>query len=291
MKPNFFIIGAPKCGTTSMANWLRSNPQVFMPVEKEPSFFNEDALRAHYTTLEKYESLFLPVTKQHRAVGEATSTYLESSVAVQRILDYQPDARFIVMLRTPLEMVVSLHAEELSILNEEIDTFEEAWAAQQDRARGKRIPTFCRAPSLLAYGPRCRLGGQLRQLGKWVASDRVHVAFLEDFQSDPESAYRDVTDFLGVDAEALPDFAPANPRHKHRFRQLVRFMRAYEAATLRIDFHHQTGIMARIRGWNRAPAQRTELSDAMRIRLIDYYRDDVRLLEELTGRDLGHWLS
>jgi hypothetical protein len=86
-KPTFFIIGAPKCGTTSLAAWLGTHPDAFMSPTKEPDFFNTDD-RQGVTSLSEYEELFREARNNHIAVGEASVWYLSSSHAVHNILDY-----------------------------------------------------------------------------------------------------------------------------------------------------------------------------------------------------------
>src|SRR5580658_6173851 len=113
-KPNFFILGAPKCGTTSLAAWLGRHLAIFIPATKEPNFFNTDDNReAIYgvATLDAYEALFAAATAAQPAIGEASAFYLSSAVAVANILRYQPNARFIVMLCNPIDMAPALHAE------------------------------------------------------------------------------------------------------------------------------------------------------------------------------------
>jgi hypothetical protein len=107
-KPNFFIIGAAKCGTTSLSVWLGGHPQIFMSSMKEPHFFNNDDRQA-IRTLDDYEALFWSATEEHIAIGEASVWYLSSADAVPAILQYQPEAKFIVMLRNPVEMAPALH--------------------------------------------------------------------------------------------------------------------------------------------------------------------------------------
>src|SRR4030042_1778226 len=91
-KPDFFIIGAPKGGTTSLAAWLADHPQVYMSSAKEPHFFNTDEPHHLSRSLSKYESLFEGAGIEHRAVGEASTGYLLSQVAVSNILNYNADA-------------------------------------------------------------------------------------------------------------------------------------------------------------------------------------------------------
>ena len=71
-KPNLFILGAPKCGTTSLWAWLSTHPNIFSPTEKELHFFNTDDDRRGVTTLEEYEALFRDVRKEHIAIGEGS---------------------------------------------------------------------------------------------------------------------------------------------------------------------------------------------------------------------------
>ena len=108
-KPDFFILGAPKCGTTSLADWLREHPSIFMCGPKEPHYFNSDSEHHGAVDLPHYESLFEDADDSHLAVGEASVWYLVSETAVDNILQYQPRARFIICIRNPVEMAVSLH--------------------------------------------------------------------------------------------------------------------------------------------------------------------------------------
>jgi hypothetical protein len=90
-KPNFFILGAPKCGTTSLWSWLRAHQDIFMSYVKEPNFFNSDD-NLGISNLTDYEELFRGASVSHAAVGEASVWYLSSAVAIQNILQYQPEA-------------------------------------------------------------------------------------------------------------------------------------------------------------------------------------------------------
>src|SRR5262245_35065298 len=83
-KPTFFIIGAPKCGTTSLAAWLADHPDIFMSPTKEPHYFNTDHKR-YLNSLAGYEQLFEDATDRHSAVGEASVWYLYSANAVENI--------------------------------------------------------------------------------------------------------------------------------------------------------------------------------------------------------------
>ena len=100
--PNFFIVGAPKCATSSLSNWLQRHPQVFMSEWKEPRFFDTDLKVRMRVDEEAYRRLFRGADpQQHRAVGEATPWYLYSRVAVPSILRFAPDAKLLLLSLLP----------------------------------------------------------------------------------------------------------------------------------------------------------------------------------------------
>src|ERR1700730_10200553 len=113
--PDFFIVGHHKCGTTALYEMLRRHPQIYMPELKEPRFFASD-LRALLgtapgglpQTYEEYLALFDPAEPQQR-VGEASPSYLRSSVAAGAIAEVAPAARSTAILREPASFVRSLH--------------------------------------------------------------------------------------------------------------------------------------------------------------------------------------
>ena len=162
-KPNFFIVGAAKAGTTSMHEYLCAHPDIFMPsgadlrltrnALKEPYFFGSDLDIAEYWSIrdrEQYLSLFVDAGNAKR-IGEASVWYLPSTEAASEIKQFNPNAKIIIMLRNPVDMVYSLHGQFLRSGNEDIVDFEEALNVQEDRRNGRRIPTSAHFPGGLQY--------------------------------------------------------------------------------------------------------------------------------------------
>lgn len=116
MKPNFVIVGALKAGTTSLAEWLRSHPDVFIPELKEPRFFLYDERNRMHRARSRavfpirssgeYKDLFRGA-ESFKAVGEASPQYLHSAIACGRLLESLPDARIVVSLRHPVKRAYS----------------------------------------------------------------------------------------------------------------------------------------------------------------------------------------
>ncbi len=138
--PNFFIVGAPKCGTTALSEYLREHPNVFMCSPKEPKYFDFDFNYPIEWTEKSYLNLYSKADpKRHHAIGEASVTYHYSECAISRILKLNPESKFIIMLRNPVDLVRSWHAQEIFTGQENISDFEKGLA----RRRGEEAGTRC----------------------------------------------------------------------------------------------------------------------------------------------------
>jgi hypothetical protein len=292
-KPNFFFIGAPKCGTTALANWLREHPRIFMTQRpKEPMFFDNDIFNPDRMSLKQYESLFRNADDTHLIVGEATTSYVRSLEAVRNILEYSPSARFLVAIRNPVEMAPSVHAQALYTQHEEIADFKEAWQAQEDRMHGKRLPKNCRNdPARLIYADVCRLGEQVERLFRQVSRDRVMVVFMDDMRADARRVYLDILDFLGVPDDGRSDFLSANVRKRVKLPVLGRMLSyVWQHKRLLGLQGVQTGALEKLHAWNEVPMTPGKPDEQFRKELIACFEEDIRLLGELTGRDISDWL-
>jgi hypothetical protein len=288
-KPNFFIIGAPKCGTTSLATWLSGHPNVFMSAVKEPHFFNSDD-RRFISTLEAYENLFRAANRSHCAVGEASVWYLSSTEAVQNILAYQPDARFIVMVRNPVEMAPSLHAEMLISGHENVHDFSAAWYCQEERRQGRQLPPLSWARRRFLYGDVCKLGAQLQRLLSRVPASRVLAIVLDDIGEDPRAEYLRVLRFLGLKDDGRIDFAIYNKAKKLRWPGLTRVIFDMMQIKTRLGVSLGLNLWDRVSKLNTVEAPHAQLPPETEMVLRDYFASDIELLGKLLGVNFEHWL-
>src|SRR5690349_14743565 len=116
--PVFFIIGAPRCGTTALAGALRSHPQICFSIPKEPHYFTR--LKPGWN-LGRVLVDYLPLYFKHwpgpgTMLADGSTSYLYSDQAIDAIQRCFPQARFIVMARNPLEMIPSYHTKMLELL-------------------------------------------------------------------------------------------------------------------------------------------------------------------------------
>lgn len=291
-KPDFFILGAPKCGTTSMDAWLSEHPSIYM-AEKEPHYFNTDHKNRKITDSAAYHALFAAATDTHLAIGETSVRYLYSQHAVANILNYNRSAKFIVMLRNPLDMAYSWHNQIYLSGLEQVKNFAQAWHLQDRRLAGHDIHD-CAEPKMLNYGAVCSLGEQLQRLYNQVSADRVHLIFFDDLQQDGQKAYQAVLKFLAIADDQqnfTPEFKIHNAAQIRRIRLLIYLRPLFHRIKSTLGIESNFGISEFIQRKNIKTQNRQPLSDDMRNTLIDYFGDDVALLARLTDRNLTHWLQ
>jgi hypothetical protein len=290
-RPNFFIVGAPKCGTTALSQYLRDHPHVFFSSQKEPHYFALNMPRYRTVTREcDYLGLFGAAEPRHPALGEGSGYYLYSGVALEQLREFNPDARIIVMFRHPVDLVYSLHAHYLYRGNEDEPDFARAWDLQEERRHGRRIPALCRDPKILLYRDLASLGRQCTRLLDLFPRDQVKFIRAEDFRARPADIYEETLAFLGVEPDGRREFAPVNESKALRSRAVGAFMHAPPKSLVRLARRctrllrvQRLGLIPRLRAMNTRPYRRPPLDDAFRARLAGAFREDTQILATLVG--------
>jgi hypothetical protein len=235
--PDFFIVGHPKSGTTALYRMLRSHPQIFMPA-KEPWFFatRADAPAARRPTgagktpetLDQYLSLFDAAGPEQR-LGEASTSYLVSSFAAERIAELQPAARIVAIIREPASFLRSLH---LQLLQNHVETEKDllrAIALEPERREARNVPRGEYWPQATQYSEHVQYVEQLRRYQALFASEQVLVLVYDDFRSDNEATVRRLLRFLEVSDTAHIDVTDANPTVRIRSQRLHELIHAVAA--------------------------------------------------------------
>lgn len=301
--PDFFMVGAPRCGTTALTNWLKNHPNVCLSKPKEPHYFTKvealipDAdVQTHY--LEASYWHYDPAV--HRRLGEGSVSTLYSPEAIARILSLNPEARFVAVVRNPLEMLPSYHLLLLYYLEEDEEDFERAWRLQASRAAGESIPPRCLDPRLLQYEEMARLGKHVGELFRVAGRDHCLVIVYDDLAADPRATYRTLLDFLGLEYHE-PDLRRRNVSRGYRFgwlhrlvyrppliqpRKLIGFVagRTRKGGRSRLK-----RLRKRLIQWNTVPRRPAPLSPALRREIVAALGADVEELGKLLDRDLSSW--
>jgi hypothetical protein len=301
-QPNLFVVGAPKCGTTALFEYLRTHPEIYLSSLKEPHYFAEDLPgQRDVTTLDDYHRLFEPAQPRHKVVGEASVLYLMSTVALKNIRQYNPSARIIAMVRNPAEMAVSLHQQLVYSFYEDRRDFLAGWNLQERRRHGHDIPAGCRDATVLQYGRTCRLGEQLARLYSLFPREQVHVIVFDDLKRTPLTVYRETLRFLGVPDDGRNQFPTINAQKRHRLDWLGRcllsppaFLNRWRDRIIR-DYGTRRSLFSQaavglgrlFEKLNATASSRKTLDASTKRRLRETFHDDVAHLSDLLGRNLS----
>lgn len=303
-KPDFFIVGAPKCGTTAMQDYLSQHPDIFMPDAKPPlyrgkelHFFGSD-LKANRKILTKEEYLsHFREAKDEKRVGEATVWYLYSKRAAFEIKEFNPSSKIIIMLRKPVEMLYSYHSQLVYNGDEFIEDFRAALHAEPDRKRGLLGPRQSSIPiERFFYREVVRYHEQVKRYFDVFGRENVHIIIFDDFETDISRVYRETLRFLDVDEDFEPSFKVINPNKKVRSKFLRDFLRnpphvAQWFAKYFIPMSAGRGFIEMLKDYNTKFELLEPMDTELRKQLQSEFAPEVEKLSELLGRDLTHWSS
>lgn len=296
-RPNFLIVGAPKAGTTSLCHYLGQHPHVFMSTPKEPHFLATDlgGYREVRTRLD-YEQLFAGAGPAQRRLGEASVFYLYSQFAARHARHYLPDARIIVMLRNPVDLIQSLHAQLVYSRDEDKADLATAWKLNSCRKNGYRIPPRCRCSTVLWYDEIAKQGEQVARWQRYFPPHRIKFVCFDDFVADTGAAYREVLEFLDLPDDGRTSFEPQNVRKRQKSGLLAdftertpRWLVSLALRTKQALGIERWGVLDRLRRWNVCAAERRTATRSLRAEIRAKYAQDVARLSSLIGRDLSHW--
>jgi len=299
LKPNFFIVGAPKSGTTALYEYLKQHPQVYFPNQKEICYLCSDlTIRTPHLTEGEYLSYYAEATNQN-AVGDGFVLHLLSKDAAKEIKAFNPDAKIIIMLRNPVQMVHSFHSQLVFNGDEPLDDFEKALDAEMDRRSGTRIPAYYRCPvEAFFYTSVAKYYEQVLRYKAIFGEDKLHIVLFEDFKSNTEQEYRKILQFLQLQ-EVMPNsFDVINANKGVRSRTFLSFLMSppgFIKAIGRLLFPHhtkrRTWLMDILWSLNAKNKPRNLLTKELKQRLVDMYKGDIEQLGQLLNRDLSHWLK
>ena len=197
LKPDFIIVGAPKCGTTSLWGYLSQHPKVFMPSKKEPMFFcgyeknftgplSNGYNSSMITDTDEYLQLFAQA-KSEQITGEASTDYFKSGFR------WNPKTKIIIVLRNPVERACSEHQHMLRDQHENLSLLD-ALKCENQRIDNGYIPLFW-------HVRRGLYADAVQQYIDLFGKDQVKIFIFDDLKSDPQRVYDELLAFLD-----LPDF-------------------------------------------------------------------------------------
>ncbi len=281
MLPNFIIIGAMKAGTTSLFQYLRQHPQVFMPEMKEPHFFTSE--HNWHRGREWYEELFEQAGAAD-AVGEASTGYSKHPIyqrVPERMAKMLPDVRLIYLMRHPIERMQSQYLHQTSIRDDH--------PLLQPESRSLR-KALTSDPSYLSFS---MYAMQIEQYLDFFPREQMLLLTSDELRHARRSTLRKVFGFLGVDpnhvgAEQGEEFHPTEGRTvrkplARKLRQLPgyrRLTRPLPSALKKLNYRFTT---------TEARRERVQIPDDLRVHLEELLRADVRRLRTYMPAEFHGW--
>lgn len=298
-RPNLFIVGAQKSGTSALAGWLGQHPEACMSFPKEPGFlafgesgycfpdgYGKPAPASQYVVRDErnYLNLFAHATPDQAIRGEASTWYFALPGMAQKIKAYNPDAKIIVILRNPVERAYSAWCHARGDRLEPCEDFSAALALEAQRGE---------VEFLLRYQQMGLYSEALADYQSVFPPSQLLVLFYDDVRADPLSVWRNVCDFLGIAASHIPAFDNRyNRSGQPRNRLVHNLLRSHRVKrVVRSVLPHTLALRAKQQVENLNLTQFPAMDSASRTQLREYYRPDIQRLSGLTNRDLVAWLQ
>ena len=239
MQPDFLIIGAQKAGTTSLYAYLTQHPQILSAKEKEVHFFdlNFDRGTAWYES--QFEIASSAQNLNHRSIsGEATPYYLFHPCVPQRVYNYLPQVKLIVLLRNPMVRAISHYHHEVRLGFEQL-SIEQAIEQESTRLQGE-VEKLLSDDNYYSYNHQhysyLSRGIYIEQLKVWMSlfpKEQFLILSAEDLYSNPAAIFKQVLEFLNLPDYELKDYGKynagteKNPSNHDLEQQLTNFFQPY----------------------------------------------------------------
>ena len=298
--PNLFIIGAPKSGTTSLYQYLKSHPNIFMCTPKEPHYFSDDIKGISIVkTLDEYQHLFDKRKKRHQVVGEASVWYLYSDTAIKNIYEYNKKAKIIVMLRNPIDLYQSLHQHFIYNGYEDRKDLRDAWNFQQNRQQNDNIPKHCPDSKLLQYNNVLKLGYQVEKLYSIFPKKQIKFILFDDFIRHTKDTYKSTLSFLDLEYDYRDHFPNINKSKQGRYKALNQFFLNPPLCIKKIwNFFRKIFGNNIIELANKIILMNTkyvknnkDTNSEFELELKELFRNEINKLSNVIDRDLNLWLK
>jgi hypothetical protein len=301
-RPNLFVSGLPRSGTSSMHTYLGRHPDIYMTPIKEPNFFCRDfreesdafhgkPLYFPYRRLDRYMDLYKGWSGEVLA-GEASWTNLYSKAAAAAIHDFNPRATVLILLREPVSFLYSFHSAATFALGEHMTDFEAALEAEPLRKQGKALSKRVITPSWLHYSEFVAYADHVDRYFKLFPREQIKVVLFDDLASNAERVFSDTLAFLGVDAGFRPNFDVVNPNKILKWPQFKKAVldSPYFRRLLRWAFRDDGYAALKNLYKNRIVSYRPRppLPEELRDRLMRKFSDEVEKISRLLGVDLVH---
>jgi hypothetical protein len=285
-QPTFIVIGAQKSATTSLYNWLRQHPQIYLSQQKELDFFSQDAL--YEKGFDYYCERWFANTGTAKAIGDVSPHYMLSSAVPQRLARHLPRAQLVAILRNPIDRALSHY---LMMKKRGLESRPFKIAATELMQTGRGLISSVHTNYLVAG----LYGKTLAEFLQYYPRASLRIMFYEELISEPVRHFASLLEYLGVDPSFIPrdlDKIYNRRAHASRFPAFEAWMMRRTLLKRAIKALVPAEALSRFLFWFdtefNVRRNKDETDEAMeqtlRERLQDYFQEDVAALQVLCGR-------
>jgi len=314
-KISFFIVGAPKSGTSFLRHHLNKHPHLFLP-EEEPVYMSTDLNDlSNYKSLESYLKLFGNKLESNNNIicGEKSSTYLHSNTAYKEIFKYNQKAKIIICLRNPISACISYHNHNKVMGFETINDFSEAWNSQHLRVSSNyKIPLWARNEKLrYQYKNIYNYNNHVLKYLNTFGKENVKIIFFEDIRDNKDKVFLELFKFLNVKNFLITEYTIVNFIPKINIdNTLKNKIYLYKVYFLKKDsvrkFSKIIKTILRIKSFNflgkflkpnsinprhKIVSKKQELDEDIKKLLLDKFKESILDLSKTLNKNLDHWLK
>jgi len=283
VEPNFFIVGAPKSGTTNISYYLMQHPQVFMPENLEPYYFARLDIPQNYereiiSDEKKYLNLFKN-TKSCRAIGESSPVYLYCPHSALEIKNRFPNSKIIISLRNPIEIAYSEYFSLKFMGFDKNRSFNELLDSSKEQLDQNEF----HIDSLLEAGFYSKY---IKRFQKIFSKNQIKIIIFEEYIKNTIPTINSILSFLDIDKSIAFKTAP---KGAYKVPRNFASQKLMNNSTFRKTAKFIIPTVARQKIGERflvKESSRPVLKQNERQRLKEIYQDDVENLAKLLGRSL-----
>lgn len=292
IKPNAFIVGAPKSGKVSLRYWLSQHPDLYVSMI-DVNYFSDDVegSKERVKTLKQYLSYFKE-GKDKKIVLDQATRYLVSRVAANKIKEFNPSSKIIVNIRNPADLMFSWHNALRRFGFETEPNFYKAIEKEEQRKK-KTKPGYIKNyfyREIVDFYP------QIKRYMDLFGKENVKVILLDELRDKPEETYYDLLKFLGL-KKFKPDFSRKNetktePKSQTHVRIMNTFLRLPSPVRSFIKFFIPIKVVSKFKSSGVKESKVKEKIDPkIKKEINSSFKDNLQKLEKLIDKDLSDWYN
>lgn len=293
-KPNFFIVGSPKAGTSSLHIYLQKHPEIFMSEPKEPGYFAKDKILddTRFQNKEDYFNIFKNV-KNEKIVGESSVCYSYSDAAIKLIKKEIKHPKIVFILRDPVGFITSAHSDQ-SIDNKNLKDLRSELNDEKEKIKKLgRISNNSLERTCYRYVLK-KIYKNVKKYFDTFGRENVKIILQDEFKKNPEKIYVEILEFLGVDNSFRPEFKFYHQNKIRRSKRVENFRQKLRKLPSPIVKIIQKIVPEKLRtfisDFNFKFQSKKPMDKDLEKQIKKEFYNDIIKLGKVIKRDLRHWV-